>query len=189
MHFPHRPLVADTIPPNITQKKTTYHVGNDDFWQRCCVMTRGQKRLRSLCRGRSAPSLSRDTGAAFPYSLPGMRSRTAAFFFSIIYLRRKKKRKKEKRDSFSYDKGLLCLNVFTHSPLEGRRSGAVQMAVLRYRGRIIFLGRACCSSSSLCICRALLLSGLSALSAVLSVCLSVCLSDSWRAVCLPVSYN
>lgn len=48
----------------------------------------GLKQLRSLRWGRSAPSLSRDTGAAFPYSLPGMRSRTVAFF-SIIYLRRK----------------------------------------------------------------------------------------------------
>lgn len=68
--------------------KTTYHVWNDDFWQRYCVMAKGGKQLRSLCWVRSAPSLSRDTGAAFPYSLPGMRSRTAAFF-SIIYLRRK----------------------------------------------------------------------------------------------------
>lgn len=29
--------------PSKYNTKTTYHVWNDDFWQRCCVMTRGQK--------------------------------------------------------------------------------------------------------------------------------------------------
>jgi len=90
VHFPHRPLVADTTPFDITQKQLTMFetmiFGSDSLLYNDKGM--GKKKLRSVCWVRSAPSLSRDTGAAFPYSLPGMRSRTAAFF-SIIYLRRK----------------------------------------------------------------------------------------------------
>lgn len=145
---------------NITQKQLTMFETMIFFfvWQRYCIMTRGGKKLRRLCWVRSTPSLSRDTGAAFPYSLPGMRSRTAAFFnylspSQIAFL---------SLMTEGYYARMYLLRVHWRDDKQ-----AVQT---RYRGRIIFLGRACCSSSSLCICRGL--SGLSALSAVLSVCLS-----------------
>lgn len=148
---------------NITQKQLTMFETMIFFvWQRYCIMTRGGKKLRRLCWVRSTPSLSRDTGAAFPYSLPGMRSRTAAFFnylspSQIAFL---------SLMTEGYYARMYLLRVHWRDDKQ-----AVQT---RYRGRIIFLGRACCSSSSLCICRGL--SGLSALSAVLSVCLSVWLA-------------
>lgn len=61
-----------------------------------------------------------------------MRSRTDAFFFQLFI-------SVVNRFSFSYDKVLLCLNVFTHSPLAGGEAGAVKIAVLATRGGLFFL--------------------------------------------------
>lgn len=107
-----------------------------------------------------------------------MRSRTAAFF-SIIYLRRKS------RFFYLMTKGLLCLNVFTHSPLAVGKAGAVQTAVvLATGGGLFFLAVRALPPLFVfvgaCSCPACLRS--------LRYCLSVCLV-SWLAVCLPVSYN
>lgn len=138
VHFPHRPRVADTSPLNITQRKLTMFE-TMNFWQRYCVMTgeREGERERvgkpgSLCWERSAPSLSRDTGAAFSYSLPGMRSHTAAFF-SIIYLRRKPR-------SFSYDKRVImpeCVHPESRVRSESR-TGADSRSLLATRGGLCF---------------------------------------------------
>lgn len=142
-------------------------------------MTRGWKKAQSLCWVRSAPSLSRDTGAAFPYSLPGMRSRTAAFF-SIIYLRRKK------RVSFSYDKGLLWLNVFTHSPVAAGAAGAVRGAVPATGGGLFFLAVRAALPPLFVFVGPAPVRPVCALCG--TVCLSVCLV-SGLAVCLSVGYN
>ena len=70
VHFPRRPLVADKTPLKIRQKQLTMFetmiFGEAVVY---CVMTgEGGEReeLGRLCWVRSAPSLSRDTGAAFP---------------------------------------------------------------------------------------------------------------------------
>ena len=102
--------------PSKYNTKTTYHVWNDDFWQRCCVMTRGQKGSGAYVGGKigsvSQPGHWRSISLFTPRDA---QSDSRIFFNYLSPL--------QKRDSFSYDKGLLCLNVFTHSPLAGGEAG------------------------------------------------------------------
>lgn len=122
------------------------------------------------------PSLSRDTGAAFPCSLLGMRSRTTAFWLQLFI---------PVSDSVfkhSGNKGFLCLNILSHvhpwkknkttcaCSLEANDNHTVVKGLV-HRSCVVFEGQ--------------LLLSLSVSSAVPS--LSVC--PSVRAVCLPVCYN
>lgn len=144
--------------------KTTYHVWNDDFWQRYCVMTRGEK-LRSLGWVRSAlvsqPGHWRSNSL---FTLRDAQSDSRIFFQLFISV--------ANRVSFSFNKGLLCLNVFTDSPVSGGDAGAVLRAT-RCTGRIILLAvRAALPLFFVfvgaCCCQACLRS--------LRYCLAVCLS-------------
>lgn len=175
VHFPHRPLVADTSSLNITQKQLTMFSKRWFLTAILCSDT-GVNQLRSLRWVRSAPSLSRDTGAAFPYSLPGMRSRTVAFFFNYLSL---------SQIAFlsRMTKGYCAWMYLLIVRQEEKQGRCRKLHSLRGGGLFswpcvqLFL-------LSLYLCRGLLLSGLSALSAVLPVC-----RVSWLDVCLLVSYN
>lgn len=143
--------------------KTTYHVWNDDFWQRYCVMRRGKSSGAYV--GSDRLRLSAGTLAQqFPIHSQGCAVGQPHFFQLFISV--------ANRVSFSYDKGLLCLDVFTHSPVSGGEAGAAQIAA-GYNGEDYFSWPCCCSSSSLCICRAC---SCQACLRSLRYCLSVCLA-------------
>lgn len=102
MHFPHRPLVADTIPLNITQNylpclKRWFLAAilwNDKGGKNSGAYV-GQDRLRL-----SAGTLAQH----FPIHSQGCAVGQPHFFQLFISV--------ANRVSFSYDKGLLSLNVF-----------------------------------------------------------------------------
>lgn len=101
---------------NITQK-TTYHVWNDDFFCLAAVLynDKGGKKAQEVMLGKidsvSQPGHWRSISLFTPRDAQSD-SRIFQLFISVA-----------NRVSFSYDRGLLCQNVFTQSPLAGRQAG------------------------------------------------------------------
>lgn len=150
---------------NITQKQLTMFETMGFFFllQRYCVMTRGEK-AQEVMLGKidsvSQPGHWRSIPLFTPRDAQSD-SRIFQLFISVA-----------NRVSVCCNRGLLCLNVFTQSPLAGREAGG---AVLATWGRIIFLAvRAALPPLFVfvgaCSCRACLRSLCG------TVCLSVCLS-------------
>lgn len=185
VHFLLGPLVADTISPlnKETHTKTRLTVFERMILRRPCLVQwqGGGGRLWRLRWVRSAPSLSRDTGAALPFSLPEMRSRTAA---SFNYL------SPSQIVSIFFSLWKCAWDFFFLKPgwiySESVREAGGAADALQGQGCFFFV-RAALRPLFVCVGPAPV-RPVCALSAVLSACLSVCLVGC-LAVCLPVSYN